>query len=372
MAGERPELKPATRAVALGRGEAVPGAPVGGSVNFTSTYRADGRLIYGRDGNATWEALEEVIGSLEGGSALAFASGLAGISAVIETLPVGATVVVAADAYNGTRRLLTDLAGRGRLSFRAVDISDTAATLEATAGAAALWLESPTNPTMAIADLRALALGGHERHALVIVDNTFATPLLQQPLDLGADVVVHSVTKLLAGHSDVVLGAVVTRNDELFEAFKKRRSLHGGIPGPMEAFLALRGIRTLAVRLERSQATAAELARRLAVHAAVERVRYPGLPDDPGHALASEQMSGFGSMLSVEVRGGAEPAEAVCRAVRLLVHATSLGGVETMIERRGRWEGEQAVPPGLLRISAGLEDVEDLWSDLDQALSATC
>ncbi len=362
------ELSPATKAVALGRGDHAAGDPLNVPVALTSTYRAGGTRTYGRDGNATWEALEAVIGGLEGGDALVFASGLGAISAVIETLPVGATVVIPADAYNGTRRLLTDLAGRGRLAFRPVDIADTSAALAACGGADLLWIESPTNPLMAIADIGALVAGGHEAGALVAVDNTFATPLLQRPLELGADVVVHSVTKLLAGHSDVVMGAVVTASQDLLDAFRRRRSLHGAIPGPMEAFLALRGLRTLDVRLERAQANAAELASRLVSHPEVERVRYPGLSDDPGHSLAAKQMAGFGAMLSVEVRGGAEPAEAVCGRVRLLVPATSLGGVETMIERRGRWEGEQYLPPGLLRISVGLENIEDLWSDLDQAL----
>jgi len=362
------ELAPATKAVALGRGEHEAGDALNVPVHLTSTYRAGGLRTYGRDGNATWEALEAVIGGLEGGEALVFASGLAAISAVIETLPVGATVVLPADAYNGTRRLLTDLSGRGRLVVRTVDIADTAAAVVACAGADLLWVESPTNPLMAIADIAALVAGGHEAGALVAVDNTFATPLLQRPLELGADVAVHSVTKLLAGHSDVVMGAVVTRREDLLDSFRRRRSLHGGIPGPMEAFLALRGVRTLDVRLERAQSNAAELARRLVGHPDVERVRYPGLPDDPGHALAAKQMSGFGAMLSIDVRGGAEPAEAVCGRVRLLVPATSLGGVETLIERRGRWEGEQHLPPGLLRISVGLEHIEDLWRDLDAAL----
>jgi cystathionine gamma-synthase len=364
------ELAPATKAVALGRGAHAPGDGLSVPVHLTSTYRAGGERTYGRDGNATWEALEAVLGGLEGGDALVFASGLAAIAAVIETLPVGATVVIPADAYNGTRRLLNDLAGRGRLVVRTVDIADTSAAVAACADAKLLWVETPTNPLMAIADITALVAGGHEAGALVAVDNTFATPLLQRPLELGADVVVHSVTKLLAGHSDVVMGAVVTTSGELLESFRRRRSLHGGIPGPMEAFLALRGVRTLDVRLERAQSNAAELARRLVEHPQVERVRYPGLADDPGHALASKQMAGFGAMLSIEVRGGAEAAEAVCGRVQLLVPATSLGGVETLIERRGRWEGEQHLPPGLLRISVGIENIEDLWRDLDAALGA--
>lgn len=353
----------------LGRGPHGPGDPVGGTgVQFTSTYRAGGARTYARDQNATWEAFEEVLGALEGGRALAFASGLAAISAVIEQLPVGATVVGPGDAYNGTRRLLADLASRGRVQFRPVDITDTAATVAACAGAALLWVETPTNPLMAIADLAALVEGGHAQGVTVAVDNTFATPLLQRPLAMGADVVVHSVTKQLAGHSDVVMGAAVTAGDVMYDGLVRRRGLHGAIPGPMEAFLALRGLRTLPVRLARAQATAADLAARLVADPRVSIVRYPGLAGHPGHALAAAQMDGFGTMLSFDVAGGQAAADAVCERVRLCVPATSLGGVETLIERRGKWEGESSLPPALLRLSVGLEDVDDLWRDLDQAL----
>lgn len=355
---------------------------------MSSTFRHDGPIVYGRDGNPTWEATEEVIGGLEGGQAVLFASGLAAVSAVFESLPVPGWVVVAGDAYNGTRRLLADVAGRGRLRFRTVDITDTATVLEVCAQVAAsparssgpegdvelggvglLWLESPTNPLLAVADLRPLIEGAHSVGFDVVVDNTFCTPLIQRPLELGADAVVHSATKLLSGHSDVVMGAVITGRSDVSAVMAKRRSLHGAIPGPWEAWLLLRGIRTLDVRLERAQANAAELAQRLLGHPGVECVRYPGLADHPGHSVARVQMSGFGSMVSFDVKGGAEAAEAVVARVRLMTAATSLGGVETLIERRGRWEGEGGLPPGLLRMSCGIEAVEDLWSDLDAALS---
>ena len=385
----------------LGRPARSPGGPLNPDVVLSSTFHQGGDLMYGRDGNPTWAALEEAIGGLEGGRALSFGSGLAAIAAVLECLPVPGRVVVAADAYNGTRRFLADVAGRGRLRYRIVDVADTAATLDAceeVAGAPGrpsgapgslganglLWLESPTNPLLAVADLQALAGGAHRLGMDVVVDNTFATPLLQRPLDLGADVVVHSATKFLAGHSDVVLGAAVTRRDDVLGALATRRSLHGGIPGPWEAWLVLRGIRTLAVRLERAQATAAELARRLCSHPAVAAVRYPGLPDHPGHELARRQMAGFGAMVAFEVRppgggldgvaGDPQPAAAAAEAVvsrcRLATAGTSLGGVETLVERRGRWAGEEGLPPGLVRLSVGIEDVEDLWADLDAALSA--
>ncbi len=229
-------------------------------------------------------------------------------------------------------------------------------------------MESPTNPLLAVADLEALCAGAYALGMDVAVDNTFATPLLQRPLDLGGDVVIHSATKLLSGHSDVVLGTAVTNRSHVHAALNNRRSLHGAVAGPWEAWLVLRGMRTLAIRLDRAQASAAELARRLSGHPAVDVVRYPGLPGHRGHHLAARQMRGFGTMVAFDVAGGAAAAEAVTGAVRLATAGTSLGGVETLIERRGRWSGEQALPPGLLRLSVGIEDVEDLWRDLDAAL----
>jgi cystathionine gamma-synthase len=342
-------VDPSTLAVTLGRGRHQPGDPLNAPVVFASTYRAGGDVAYGRDGNPTWKPFEEILGGLEGGTALAFASGLAAASAVIETLPAGALVVAPNDAYNGTRRLLADLDSRGRVRVRLVDTTDRELNC---VDAALLWLESPSNPLLRISDIQVLADAGHRAGALVSVDNTFATPLRQRPLDLGADVVVHSATKLLAGHSDVVMGAVVTRDDELLGALANRRGLHGAIPGPMEAFLAARGLRTLAVRLDRAEATAAELARRLGAHSAVEVARYPG----------------FGAMVSFDVAGGAVAADRVCDRVQVVVPATSLGGVESSIERRAKWALEDHLPPGLLRLSVGLEHVDDLWTDLERAL----
>jgi cystathionine gamma-synthase len=301
-------------------------------------------------------------------------------------LPIGGPVVVG-DAYNGTRRLLADSRERGRLTVSAADVADTEATLAVCAKAVTafcrpsapseqpafasgglLWLESPTNPLLAVADLAALIAGAHDLGMSVAVDNTFATPLLQRPLDLGADVVVHSVTKMLAGHSDLLMGAVVSTSPSLVDRLASRRSLHGAIPGPFEAFLALRGLRTLSVRLERAQANAGVIAHRLVSRAGVSGVRYPGLEDDPGHRLAARQMRGFGAMVAFEVDGGADAAEAVCASVRVLTPGTSLGGVESLIERRGRYVGESHLPPGLLRLSVGIEALEDLWTDLDQAI----
>jgi cystathionine gamma-synthase len=367
----RGDLDPATVAVALGRGRDVPGEPLNVPPVLASVYHPGVPLEYGREANPTWEALEEVLGGLEGGTALAFASGMAAVAAVLDTVREGGAVVFAQDAYSGTRQLLQDLAARGRVAARPVDSVDTQATLAACEGAAMLWLESPTNPMMAVPDLPALCAGARELGARTVVDNTFATPMFQRPLAFGADVVLHSLSKFIGGHSDLVLGAVVTEDQELLEQIRHRRVHYGGIAGPFEAWLALRGIRTLPVRMDRAQENAGVLARRLSEHRAVSRVRYPGLPEDPGHARAKAQMRGFGAVLAFELHGGAEAADRVCAAISVAVHATSLGGVETTMERRNRWAGEDAVPASLIRLSAGCEHVEDVWHDLEQALDQT-
>jgi len=249
-------------------------------------------------------------------------------------------------------------------------VADTAAVAAAADGADLVWLESPTNPAMEVADIPAVARAARGAGAQFVVDNTFATPLVQRPLDLGADVVLHSVTKFLAGHSDVVLGAVVTRSEETYGVLERRRRQIGAVPGPFETWLALRGMRTLHLRVERSQANAAVLAQRLSVHPAVERVRFPGLPGDPGHARATEQMRGYGAIVSIELRGGAAAADALCAATQVWVTATSLGGLESTLERRRRWASEApTIPESLVRLSVGIEDVEDLWADLEQALA---
>lgn len=366
------ELRPETLVVSAGRPEPAPDVPVTPPVVFSSTYHAGGPVGYGRDGNPTWSAFEAVLGELEGGRALVFASGLAAATAILETLPIGARIVAPTSAYMGVRTFLREGTERGRFHAELVDVADTDATLAACEGAALLWLESPTNPLIEVADLPALIAGGHALGAKVVVDNTFATPLLQRPLALGADAVMHSATKYLSGHADVLAGAAVTRDEALAARLAHERETRGGILGPMEAYLALRGLRTLALRLERQQANAQVLAERLAAHPAVERVRYPGLAHDPGHERAKRQMSGFGAMLSFEVRGGAEAAERVCVAARVITYATSLGGVETLMERRSRWPGEQGgpTPPSLIRMSVGIEHVEDLWADLEQSLAA--
>ncbi|MFB9378167.1 trans-sulfuration enzyme family protein [Kineococcus gynurae] len=379
-------LTPETLAVVAGRPARGADAQLNTPVSLTSTYMGGGSLTdpagtalgYARFGNPTWSALEEALGVLEGGRALTFASGMGAVAAALHLVPAGGTVLLPHGAYNGTHALSQLLLEQQRLAVGLVDLTDldgVRAALADAAGPTLLWVESPTNPLLEVADIAALTALAHEAGALVAVDNTFATPLLQRPLAAGVDVVVHSVTKFLSGHSDVVLGAVVLPPagtpgaDERHAVVLRHRTLHGAIPGPLEAFLALRGLRTLPLRLRQSQASAAELARRLQHHPAVTRVRHPSLPDDPGHELARRQMDGFGAIVSIEVLGSRTAADAVVDAVRLWVPATSLGGVESLIERRRRHASEpHVVPEDLLRLSVGVEDVEDLWRDLSRAL----
>ncbi|TCN37521.1 cystathionine gamma-synthase [Kribbella orskensis] len=364
-------MDPSTVVVHAGRPARVPDAPLGESPVFSSTYIAGGDRGYGRFDNDAWAALETTLGELEGGRGLTFASGMAAAAALFDLVPVGGRVVAPQHAYSGVLGLLDQQASTGRLKVERVDVADTAAVSAAVVGADMLWIESPTNPAVEVADVPTLSAAGRAAGALVIVDNTFATPLLQQPLKLGADVVMHSATKFIAGHSDVVLGAIVTADDNLWTTLEARRRSLGAIPGPMEAWLALRGLRTLALRLERAQSNAAFLAERLLAHPRVSRVRYPGLPDDPGHERAAAQMSGFGAILAIELGGDAEGAQRVCESTALWVHATSLGGVESMLERRRRWPAEvPTIPEDLIRLSVGIEHPDDLWSDLEQALKA--
>jgi cystathionine gamma-synthase len=347
-------LSPATVAVHAGRPDRSPGAPFNEPVTFASTFVADGEIGYGREGNPTWLAFEEALGALEGGRAVSFASGLAAAAAVLDLVAQGATVVAPEKCYMGIIGQLADLESRGRLRSRLVDMTDTAAVLDLLDDDTALvWMESPANPTLEVTDIATIAAAAHEAGASVVVDNTFATPLLQKPLDLGADLVLHSATKFLAGHSDVLMGALVTRDERIFQVVHDRRHLTGAIPGPMESYLALRGLRTLPLRLERSQANAQELAGRLADHAAVSLVRYPG----------------WGAMVSIELHGGAAAADRLTASTALWTNATSLGGVESTFERRRRWPSEpRTTPESLVRMSVGVEDVEDLWADLAQVL----
>lgn len=311
-------------------------------------------LDYSReDGTPTWAALEDAVGELEGGHATAFASGIATVSAVLDLLPVGAVIAVPTDSYTGTRAVFDhhEHAGRGRILRVSPDDTEAWSAAEADL----LWLESPTNPSLHFIDIAAItaAVAAREGAPLVVVDNTFATPIGQHPLSLGADIVVHSATKFIGGHSDLLLGLTVTAEPALAARLRDARTRGGATPGALEAWLALRGLRTLPLRYAESSRTAALLTARLRAHPAVGHVRYPG----------------SGAMIAFELPD-ADAADRLCSALRLIRHATSLGGVDSTIERRAARAGESHVPGGLLRFSVGLEDPEDLWRDLADALDA--
>jgi cystathionine gamma-synthase len=361
-----------TLAVQAGRPARLPGAPMNPPMTLSSTYVHDAGVEYGRDGNVAWGALEAALGALDGGQAVTFASGLAATTAIASLVPAGGIVVLSSVTYHGVRHIFDTMAADGRVHLRIVAPDDTDAVIAASRGAAVVWVESIANPLLVVADVPAIAAGARANGAMTVVDSTFATPLRQRPLDLGADVVMHSATKLIGGHSDLLLGAAVCRDSASAERLSAFRHDHGAIPGALEAFLALRGVRTLAVRLDRAEASAGDLARRLAMHPNVAVVHYPGLPDDPQHERAARVLDGgFGSMVSFEVAGSVEQTEAFLSRLRLITHATSLGGVESLIERRARYPGDAAiVGPTLCRFSVGLENLEDLWSDLDGALRA--
>jgi cystathionine gamma-synthase len=347
-------LHPETSAITAGRPEVAPDASLNPPIVFSSTYHAGGPVGYGRYGNESWSALEAAISELEGGQTLSFSSGMAAISAVFSILPIGAPVVASNQGYSGTMGLLNQHHAAGRLEVRFVDITNTEEVIAALKGAALLWLESPTNPCLDIADLPTLIAAAKKQTIGVGVDNTFATPLVQKPLSMGADIVMHSVTKFLAGHSDVVLGSLSISDPALFNRLEESRRFNGSIPGPFEAWLALRGIRTFPVRFRAAEANAKALVPRLQGHAKITKVRYPG----------------FGAVISFEIDGSAEQAERVCNSSQLITHATSLGGVESLWERRRRWAGESpSVPEQLIRISVGCEHVEDIWQDIEQALA---
>jgi cystathionine gamma-synthase len=365
------EQRPETIAITAGRPVVAPDSALNQPISLNSTFTAGGPIGYGRYGNETWTSLEAAIGALEGGQTLSYSSGMAAVSAVFSTLPVGAKVVASNQGYSGVMTLLGKLSAANKISATLVSIADTDEVIAALDGADLLWLESPTNPSLDVADLPALIKAAKSRNITVAVDNTFATALVQQPLLMGADIVMNSVTKYLAGHSDVLLGSLSTNSPVHFKALEDARKFNGSIPGPFEAWLALRGIRTFPLRFQRASENALELAKRLSSHPLVTRVRYPGLPSDPQHLKAKEFMKGFGAIVSFEYAGDAAATDRVCDSSKIITNATSLGGVESLWERRRRWPIESAsVPESLIRISVGCEDVEDLWSDIDAALQA--
>jgi cystathionine gamma-synthase len=365
---DRPHLD--TVAVKAGRPPVVPDGPLNVGIVPASALHPGGDSGYARTDHPAWHALEQTIGALEGGRAVAYASGMAAVSAAIRVFPAHPVIVAPAVAYMGARSALRALGDAGHAEVRWVDITDTDATLAATRGANVLWLESPTNPLLGIADLPRLCAHARDRGMRCVVDNTVATPMLQRPLALGADLVLHSATKGLGGHSDLLLGALVATDETLLAGLHEARDHDGATPGALEVFLCLRGIRTLPLRLERSQANAAELAARLSGEPEVVEVGYPGLESHPHHARALA-MDGPGFMLTLRLTGGAERAGRFIDELQLTVHATSLGGVETTLERRAKYAGEAGIPPELLRVSVGCENVEDLWADFAQAIAAT-
>jgi cystathionine gamma-synthase len=333
-----------------------------------------GGYEYGREGNPLWDRLQSALAALdEGAAAVVFSAGVAAIAAVLNSLPVGAAVVGPHNGYSGTRRLLAELDACGRISTRLVDIADTDAVAAAVRGAALCLLEPITNPQLTVCDVPACVAAAHAEGCRVLVDGTFTTPIAMRPLRLGADLVVHSLTKYAGGHSDLILGAVVTADAADAATLVSLRTRDGAIPGQLESWLTLRGLRTLEVRVRRQMENAAHLAARLAGHPEMVRVLYPGLPDHPHHERAGRLLEGgFGAVIGVEVTGGDRRADAVCGATRLWSHATSLGGTESTLERRGRYDLDAPLcGPGFLRLSVGIEDAGDLWADLDAALAAT-
>jgi len=349
-----------------------------------STYKQDGvgglrgGYEYSRSANPTRTALEECLAALEAGRrGLAFASGLAAEDCLLRTVcRPGNHVVVPNDAYGGTYRLFAKVLERWGLAYTSVDLGDLDAVYAALrpGDTKLLWVETPTNPLLNVADIAALAAVAHDADALLAVDNTFASPYLQQPLTLGADVVMHSTTKYMGGHSDVVGGALVVADAALGEELTFNQNAMGGVPGPFDCWLVLRGLRTLGVRMDRHCANAERVVELLQAHPAVSRVLYPGLPDHPGHEAAAKQMKAYGGMVSFLVRGGEQAAINVCNRTKLFTLAESLGGVESLIEHPGRMTHASAagspleVPGDLVRLSVGIETVDDLLADLTRAL----
>lgn len=347
------------------------GAPLNVPLVPASNFILGSGRDYARNnGTPTWEALEVVVGGLESGRALAFSSGMAAISAVFDQLAAGSTVILPDDCYQGVSGLVEAGVQRGRWTVRRLALQDTAGWVDACKSADLVWLESPSNPMLGVADLEVICAAPRKPGAIIAVDNTFATPLNQRPLEFGATVAIQSATKFIGGHSDLLAGVATTKDEAFWHALKKSRELTGATPGTLECFLAVRGARTMALRLHRAQASAMTLADRLEAHPAVALARYPGLASHPTHATAKRVLKGFGTIISFDVWGGAEAADTVCRNVGLIRHATSLGAVESTMERRAAVPGQGHLPPSLLRLSVGIEDIEDLWKDLETVLKS--
>ena len=362
--------------------------PATGAVNTpiyaSSTFAQDGvgglrgGFEYARTGNPTRAALEASLAVVEGGAyGRAFSSGMAATDCALRAiLRPGDHIVIPNDAYGGTFRLIDKVFTGWNVEYTPVALSDPDAVAAAlTPKTRLIWVETPTNPLLSIADIAAIAELGRQNSAKVLVDNTFASPALQQPLTLGADVVLHSTTKYIGGHSDVVGGALVTNDKELDDAFGFLQNGAGAVPGPFDAYLTMRGLKTLVLRMQRHSENASAVAEFLSGQPSVSTVLYPGLPSHPGHEVAARQMSGFGGMVSVRMRGGRAAAERLCARTRVFILAESLGGVESLIEHpsamtHASTAGSQLeVPDDLVRLSVGIEDIADLLGDLEQALA---
>ena len=371
-------LRPDTLAVHAGNAPDDATGAVAPPLHLSTTFRhgpAGERVAgyeYQREGNPTNDRLREALAALEGGeTACTFASGMAAMTTLLECLPNGARVLFPDDCYSGLRMLFQEFLPERGLVAEVIDMGDLDAVRAACATPVSmLWIETPSNPLMKVSDIAALADIGHAAGAVIVVDNTFATPLLQRPLTLGADVVMHSTTKYFGGHSDVLGGALVfAKDDELARKVAHRLHVTGAVLSPFNAWLTLRGCRSLGARMAMHCANARKVVAFLAVHPAIERVNWPGLASHPGHAVAARQMQDFGAMLSIEVRGGREAALAMTGKLRVFTNATSLGGCESLIEHRASVEGATPTSPdNLLRISVGLEHPDDLIADLAQAL----
>jgi len=347
MALDSNDVNLATWLIAGGRNRE-PGQPLNVAPQLASNFYLPADRDYSRaKGTETSDAFEALMAGLEGGHALSFSSGMAAAHVVLNRLPAG------------------------RWNIMRLKLDDTQAWIDAAKTADLLWLETPANPLMTVCDLPAICSAPRKPGTIVAVDSTFATPLVQRPLDFGADVVMHSATKFIGGHSDLLAGLLITESQELYDEFHGRRLLNGGTIGAMEAFLATRGARTLSLRMEKAQANAVELAARLEASDDVAVVRYPGLTSHPTHENAAKFMIGWGAMISFETVGSAERAAAICDQVEIINHATSLGGIESTMERRAAVAGQETMPPSLIRFSVGCEDVEDLSNDLANAFSNT-
>lgn len=377
MAGDYARSHAAATIAVRGGFEPNRGEGIAPPIHLASTFvlpgdPGPGDLTYGRGGSPGFGPLEDVLAALECGEhGIVFNAGVAAAYAIMDEAQPGTALLIPGDVYYGFRVYAQQVLAPRGIEIRLIDMTDLSAVEAALPGASLLWTETPTNPLLRVVDLAALGNLAASHGVPWYCDNTFASPVLQQPLAYGASGSMNSVTKYMGGHSDLILGVVVTNDAELAGRLRARRSQIGTQPDGFSCWLARRGVQTMPLRVKQQSANAMEIAKRLSAHPAVQQVYYPGLPHHPGHEIAAKQMNGgFGGMLSLVVIGGERAAQAVVDHCRVWTPATSLGSVESLIERRAKWAGEEA-DPALLRLSAGIEDIEDLWNDLEQALAVT-